>query len=73
MVKLFAALSAKNLQSKVLLQVHDELILDCPKEELEEVAVLVKDVMEQAVELAVPLIVDMKAGSDWYSLKSYEV
>lgn len=73
MVKLFAALSAKNLQSKILLQVHDELILDCPKEELEEVAVLVKDVMEQAVELAVPLIVDMKAGSDWYSLKSYEV
>ena len=49
------------------------MILDCPKEELEEVAVLVKDVMEQAVELAVPLIVDMKAGSDWYSLKSYEV
>ncbi|MEG2638042.1 MAG: DNA polymerase I [Clostridiales bacterium] len=73
MVELFKRLNQAGLRSKMILQVHDELILDCPKNELAKTAELLKEVMENAVQLKVPLLVDVKTGEDWYSLEKYEV
>lgn len=68
MVKLYRALEENGFQSKIILQVHDELILDCVKEEQPEVQKLLKDIMEHTVDLRVPLTVDMKCGADWYHM-----
>jgi DNA polymerase-1 len=57
------------LRAKMLLQVHDELVLEVPHEELETVAVLVREVMESAFELDVPLQVDIEAGPNWYEME----
>ncbi|MDO4542849.1 MAG: DNA polymerase, partial [Bacillota bacterium] len=73
MVNLYRALKSQGFNSPMVLQVHDELILDCLKTELNDVAALVKEVMEHTLELKVPLTVDIKTGEDWYSLKEYEV
>ncbi|KKB38192.1 DNA polymerase I [Bacillus thermotolerans] len=59
----------EGLASKLLLQVHDELIFEVPKEELDVMKKLVPEVMEQAVELNVPLKVDYSYGSTWYDAK----
>ena len=69
MVKLFEALEERHLKSKLILQVHDELIIDCSKTELDEVRPLLKEIMENTVSLRVPLTVDMKAGDDWYHME----
>ena len=53
------------MRSKMLLQVHDELIFEVPKEELEEMSGLAREVMSQALELRVPLKVDVKMGPNW--------
>jgi len=50
------------------LQVHDELVFDMPKRDLDAVAPLVQDAMENALKLAVPLEVEMKVGRDWYDM-----
>ena len=63
------ALSARDFKSKLLLQVHDEIILDVPLEELDEIKALVKQTMEEAIELAVPLKVDENTGKTWYEAK----
>lgn len=72
MVKLYEAMENQHLKSKLILQVHDELILDCLKSELDIVKPLLKDVMEHTVSLKVPLTVDMKAGNDWYHMEEIE-
>ena len=54
-----------NLKTKMILQIHDELIFDVPKDELEQVTVLVKHFMENVVKLNVPLEVDINCGSSW--------
>lgn len=69
MVHLQKALEAEQLEARLLLQVHDELILEAPEHEMERLAQLVPEVMEQAIELAVPLKVDYNIGSNWYELK----
>lgn len=69
MIKVFERLKVENLKSKLILQVHDELILNVPKDELEQVKVLLKESMEAAYELAVPLKVDMNTGDSWYDAK----
>ncbi|MDP0941384.1 DNA polymerase, partial [Klebsiella quasipneumoniae] len=69
MINLDKALSARDFKSKLLLQVHDEIILDVPLEELDEIKVLVKQTMEEAIELAVPLKVDENTGKTWYEAK----
>jgi DNA polymerase-1 len=56
-------------QSKLLLQVHDELVLESPPEELAEVRELVKREMESVCELAVPLLVEVGAGKNWRDAK----
>ena len=65
MVKLFNELEKGDWKAKMIMQVHDELVLDVPKDELESLKLIVRECMESAVEINVPLIVDMKSGEDW--------
>ena len=57
------------MKSRLILQVHDELLIEAPEEEVEEVKVLLKDKMENAAQLSVPLIADMHTGHNWYEAK----
>ncbi len=66
MVKIYKELKNKSLKSKLILQVHDELIIETHKDEVEIVAEIVKTKMENALSLTVPLAVDLKVGSSWY-------
>ena len=65
MVQLGPALAAAGLRSRMVLQVHDELLLEVPKAEVQAVQALLPEVMESVVTLAVPLRVDVKEGRDW--------
>jgi DNA polymerase-1 len=65
MVKMAEALRSERLSSKMLLQVHDELLFEAPEGEIERLKVLAREVMESAMTLSVPLKVDIKAGPDW--------
>ncbi len=65
MVRLHQALQERRLRSRMILQVHDELVLEAPQAELEKARALVVEVMEGAFELAAPLKVDAKAGPNW--------
>lgn len=69
MIKMDKVLKEKQLKSKMILQVHDELIFNCPKEEVEIMKKLVTDTMEHAMELSVPLTVECAVGSTWYEAK----
>ena len=53
----------------MVLQVHDELMLDCPLEEKEQATKILKEEMENAVNLKVPLTVDISTGKSWYEAK----
>ena len=59
----------KTYHSKVLIQVHDELLLECPKEEVEEVKDITKSSMEKALKLSIPLVVNLAVGKNWMDLK----
>jgi DNA polymerase-1 len=72
MIKVASELKERQLKSRLLLQVHDDLLLEVRKNELEEVAYMVKKCMESAYTLKVPLIVSMKAGPNWYDMQSWE-
>jgi len=65
MINIHNRLQKENFQSKMLLQVHDELVLDVYKPELEEVKKIVKHEMENAFKLDVPLVVDIGIGENW--------
>jgi DNA polymerase-1 len=69
MVKLGEEIKQMKLKSKMLLQVHDELVFEVPKEELEEMKQLVKRVMEHSLSLSVTLKVDISVGKNWYEAK----
>ncbi|MEM8738743.1 MAG: DNA polymerase I [Planctomycetota bacterium] len=69
MVNLHRRLQRDAVPAKMLLQIHDELVLECPADEAEEVAKVVADEMERAMELRVPLRVDPGVGPDWYATK----
>lgn len=69
MVNVYKKLEEKNLKSKLVLQVHDELIIECIEEELEVVSKIVKDEMEHAVSIDVNLDVDLNTGDSWYETK----
>ncbi len=58
-------LVARDLGTRLMLQVHDELDLSVPEPEVEEVSDLLTSVMESVVELSVPLLVDVSAGANW--------
>lgn len=65
MIHLFEELGKRKLQSKIILQVHDELLLEVPKKEVKEVTELVREKMEKALKLDVPLKVDIRTGKNW--------
>ncbi|MGZ9583213.1 DNA polymerase I [Paenibacillus marinisediminis] len=69
MVKMDAKLKELNLKSRMLLQVHDELVFEVPADEVEQMKRLVPEVMEQALTLAVPLKADVSVGTNWYEAK----
>ena len=69
MVRIDALLQAGGYRSAMLLQVHDELVFECPPEEIEGVSELVKRQMEGACELKVPLLVDIGVGDNWRDAK----
>ena len=69
MLKVGENLKAAGVKSRVLLQVHDELVLEVTEKEKDQVARIVKDTMEHAVELAVPLVADVAVGKNWAQAK----
>ncbi len=69
MINIDKVMKQRQMKSKMILQVHDELIFDAVPEELEELKVLVRELMENAVSLTVSLKVEMGIGQNWYDLK----
>ncbi len=69
MIRVFNRLKAENMSSRLILQVHDELIIESPEEEAEKAAAILKEEMENAVALSVPLTVDAHIGKTWYDAK----
>lgn len=69
MVNVYNKLRENNLKSKLILQVHDELIIEAPLDEEEAVKKILKSEMENAITLSVPLKVDMNTGKSWYDTK----
>ena len=65
MVGISDALTENKLKAQMIMQVHDELVFDVHKDELKVLMPIVKKCMEEAVELSVPLVVDMSSGADW--------
>ncbi len=69
MVAVYKSLKEKNLRSKLILQVHDELIIQAHKDEVEQVKELLKNEMENVCALSAPLVADMNVGRSWYDTK----
>lgn len=65
MINIHQKLATENWKSKMLLQVHDELVFDAHKEELEDLKIMVKDQMQNAFSLQIPLVVDLGVGQNW--------
>lgn len=68
MVNIERRLSQEHYDSRMILQVHDELIFEVPADELEQMTALVRSEMEHALELLVPLKVDVKVGTNWFNV-----
>ena len=69
MINVERRLQSEGLHAKLILQVHDELVLDCPLEEKDRAAELLRHEMENAVKLEVPLTVEVHSGNNWYDAK----
>ncbi len=69
MVRVHEALKKEGLRAKLILQIHDELIIDTPKEEAETVAAILRSCMENVIDLSVPLYADVKVGQSWFETK----
>ncbi|MGZ5178019.1 MAG: DNA polymerase, partial [Burkholderiales bacterium] len=69
MIRIHDRLVAERLKGRMLLQVHDELVLEVPDDEIRAVTELVKYEMEHAASLSVPLIVDVGTGINWVDTK----
>lgn len=69
MVRIYKRLCTEGFSAKLILQVHDELIIEAPKEEKDRVSKILKEEMEGAATLSVPLLVDMSEGDNWYDAK----
>ncbi len=66
MINIHKKMDSENYQSKMILQIHDELLFECPQAEVEKLAAMVIEEMEGAVQLSVPLKVDWNYGKSWY-------
>ncbi len=69
MIEIYKEIENKNLKSRILLQIHDELILEVPEEEMEFTPLMAKEKMEKVVELSVPLVVEISVGKNLAELK----
>lgn len=69
MIKVYKELKKQNLKAKIVLQVHDEMIIEAPKEEQEQVKQILKNNMENAATLKVPLIAEISEADNWYDCK----
>ncbi len=69
MIKVYRELKKRNLKSKIVLQVHDEMMLEVLPEEKEEIKLMMKEAMETAASLKVPLIADISEADNWYECK----
>lgn len=68
MIHVEERVAAAGLHARLLLSVHDELLFETPRDEVEPLATVVREVMESAMPLSVPLVVDIKVGDDWESM-----
>ena len=66
MIRVEERLKKEGLNTKLILQVHDELLLEAPKEEADKAAAILKEEMIHAADMAVNMEVDVKCGTDWY-------
>lgn len=69
MIKVDKRLTKENLEARLILQVHDELIVECPAHETMVVAMILQEEMEKAVKLSVPLVADSAVGENWFEAK----
>lgn len=69
MLNVYRELKKRNLKAKLILQVHDELVIDTPENEVHEVKELLKTCMENAASLNIPLIAEAKSGRNWYTVE----
>ena len=69
MINVYNRFKKENITSKILLQVHDEIVIDCKKGELDKIKIIVKEEMENVYKLSVPLKVEMDTGTNWYEAK----
>lgn len=65
MIRIYEALKQQELKSKMILQVHDELVFDVPKDEVEAISKMVEEKMKNAMNLKVPVVVDLNTGNNW--------
>jgi DNA polymerase-1 len=68
MIRADERVRAAGLHARLLLSVHDELLFETPRDEVDQLAAVVRETMEGALPLAVPLVVDVKVGDDWESM-----
>ena len=69
MIRIFRRLLKENYQSRIILQIHDEVLLNVPKDELEAVSALIEEEMSNAMHLSVPLVSNLVSGETWYEAK----
>jgi DNA polymerase-1 len=69
MINVYKAINKQGLNSKLTLQVHDELIISTHKLEIEQIKTILNSYMKNAVELLVPLNISIDIGNNWYELK----
>ena len=69
MIKVYNELKNRNLKSKIILQIHDELLVETVLDEKEEVKKILQECMESSCNLSVPLTVDVEEGESWYQTK----
>jgi len=70
MIDIHAALAKPGIRTRMILTVHDELVFEAPKEQADEASAMVKELMQNAVKLAVPLDVDVGYADNWRDAKS---